>query len=425
MRIIFLISLALISSLIHLSETDASILTPARSYQIPLLPDSSTESTRMRSDTLSDMIPAGLYMQRWEQLMLSIWSIDKWSTLEVWIGEPNAFWDSNPLWKPQIQWLQRWKNTLSATRDGLVYLRYIWDAWTKKKYATVRRISGWSLSPIYEKWWSTPTRWNRELSYAKSPYVQIVSDRTYITVKRSSYEKMLETQTVDIPDTLTTLDTMIRWYDDLVGYTGSTGVNKRTPLRIHYREDDISTDPVWKDDVYMYATDHFIGMKAENIGDLLGKWRLRDAWSIWHETGHLYQQRDWTWWAITEVSVNIFSLMVQEKYGLPSRLDDIEEWSRSSRAYGALWNAEKQKDYNQESWTYRWESPNMVWVRLGLFDELRQKYGTTLYTQLWRSYREDPVDTDDDTEKIRIFIRRMSSIAGSDIRSIFSAWGLR
>ncbi len=82
---------------------------------------------------------------------------------------------------------------------------------------------------------------------------------------------MLETQIVDIPDTLTTLDTMIGWYDDLVGYTGSTGVHRKTPLRIHYREDDVSTDPVWKDDVYMYATDHFIGMKSENIGDLLGK----------------------------------------------------------------------------------------------------------------------------------------------------------
>ena len=64
----------------------------------------------------------------------------------------------------------------------------------------------------------------------------------------------------------------------------------------------------------------------------------------------------------------------------------------------------------------------MVWIRLGLFDELKQKYGATLYTKLWRSYREDPIDTDD--EKILIFLERLTRIAGSDIRSIFSAWGL-
>ena len=64
MRIIFLIYLTLISSLIYLSEVNASILTPVRSYRVPLLLDSSAESTRMRSDKLSDMIPAGIYMQR-------------------------------------------------------------------------------------------------------------------------------------------------------------------------------------------------------------------------------------------------------------------------------------------------------------------------------------------------------------------------
>ncbi len=72
----------------------------------------------------------------------------------------------------------------------------------------------------------------------------------------------------------------------------------------------------------MYASNYFIGMKRDNYADLTEK--LDNEWGIWHETGHTHQQYSWTWDSIGEISVNLFSLYVQEKFGLPSRLNTIE-----------------------------------------------------------------------------------------------------
>ena len=45
-----------------------------------------------------------------------------------------------------------------------------------------------------------------------------------------------------------------------------------------------------------------------------------NAWGFWHELGHEYQQRTWTWGDVGEVTVNLFSLYTQEKYGNTSEL---------------------------------------------------------------------------------------------------------
>ncbi|WP_352815906.1 M60 family metallopeptidase [Mesorhizobium sp. M0435] len=48
-----------------------------------------------------------------------------------------------------------------------------------------------------------------------------------------------------------------------------------------------------------------MGVPGSNMGDLLDVNKLRQAWSIWHETGHMYQQEDWTLGEIVETTVNI------------------------------------------------------------------------------------------------------------------------
>ncbi|PQP78133.1 hypothetical protein C6B38_07985 [Spiroplasma sp. ChiS] len=40
---------------------------------------------------------------------------------------------------------------------------------------------------------------------------------------------------------------------------------------------------------------------------------LNDQWGLWHETGHTYQTEQYKWTDLTEVTVNISALFIQEK----------------------------------------------------------------------------------------------------------------
>ena len=46
----------------------------------------------------------------------------------------------------------------------------------------------------------------------------------------------------------------------------------------------------------------------------------------WHEVEHLHQQAPWEWEDLGEVTVNIYSLAVQTKFGRQTRLEEEERY---------------------------------------------------------------------------------------------------
>ena len=417
---LFLISILFVYSIILTVNWSLS-----SAYRVPLLPENTVEAFRMRSNLLADIFPMWIYIKKWEILSLIAWIKQRWTNLELWIGEPNSFWDNNSLRDPQIVTLKGWRQSIKATRDGLVYLRYTQpSSRIQKRTIHIDRVSGGIMSPLYKKWITSDLWWQKILQSSSSPYVQILSNRSLITVSRSSYDTMAKSTDIDLIDTLTTLDAIVESYDDLVGYTGSVWVHAITPLRIHYREDNKSIDKVWINDVYMYATDNFIGLKKENIIDLLWKWRLKKSWWIWHEIGHLYQQSDWTWWEVIESTVNIFSLMAEKKYQWTNRLDQWDDKTNTMRNFISQWKKEKQKDFNQETWIYKWDDIDMIWIRLGMFDELNTLYWKDFYQKLFRSYREYPVNLETDQEKVSLLLNRITQITDKDMTPFFALWWL-
>lgn len=163
--------------------------------------------------------------------------------------------------------------------------------------------------------------WAQKLAeHADAPFVQLLGDRALITPPAEVHARE---PIGDPAETMAVLHHIIDWQDELAGFDGSTLRHQRTRLRLHYLV-DFRVSQQDREGFYMYVTDQFIGMLDDNTATLTDPDQLRKEWGIWHETGHMQQQHSWTFEALGEVNVNLFSLHVQERLGQPSTLARAE-----------------------------------------------------------------------------------------------------
>ncbi len=98
--------------------------------------------------------------------------------------------------------------------------------------------------------------------------------------------------------------------------------------------------------------------------------------------GHEYQQVAWFWNDIVEVSVNIYSLYIQDYYGNPSRLLTKDDSGQTyyDAAFAFLNNNDANKNFNQIG----------LFERLVMIRQLQMAYGWEFFTNLHIAYRELP-----------------------------------
>lgn len=188
----------------------------------------------------------------------------------------------------------------------------------------------------------------------------------------------------------------------------------------HEGKADYKLDPnrnlyIEVDTGYMYATSEYTGY-CETSGampQLLGASNKR--WGVWHENGHQRQQHPWQWSSgtgLTEVTTNIFSLSVQEAlFGKASRIDEekfkIEQF---------VSNNDPNKSYDNQN----------LFLKLGLFWQLKLAFGDSFYPQLHQCYRlmNDTPKSSEHHEQKQLFIRTVSKLVNINLLPFFSKWGI-
>jgi len=164
-----------------------------------------------------------------------------------------------------------------------------------------------------------------------------------------------------------------------------------------------------------------IGMKRDNFTDLTEK--LDKEWGIWHETGHTHQQKSWTWESIGEISVNIFSLYVQEKFGLPSRLGTAEDGEIITFDKARKYLANPNKNYLEKNKA----DYNELFSKLAMFHQLKTVYGWDSIKKLHQYFRKNPYiynENETDQDKTNKFIYAMCLITKNNLIPFFKKWGL-
>lgn len=393
-----------------------------KKYSINPVPHRNAESFRMGRFAPADYSPAGIYVKKGESISIEASGLNQFSEdFLILIGEPNAYWGTKKENNPDEFVLKNGTYKFTATRNGLLYFNYTNHPFQYyiNKTVALKITQGGTSSPLFICNKTTNSDWSSQLK-STSPFVQFISNQAIITIKKSTYNKQND---VDINKTFRVLHDVLDFSNDLAGFDNSSFVNTVSPLRTCYIEDDVTADATYKDGVYMYAGDIFVGMQPNSVGDLINDEQLIKQWAIWHETGHLFQMDDWTWDDMSEVTVNLYSLNVQEKFGNQSRIYDIDEETGKSIANNAkqfLKNTNKK--FVVEGSTY-----DMNFICLVMFEQLRKFFGNEFYIKLNQYYRKNPLtlsQVQDQNIIMQDFMFNSCKISKTNLTVFFQKWGL-
>jgi hypothetical protein len=158
-----------------------------------------------------------------------------------------------------------------------------------------------------------------------------------------------------------------------------------------------------------------------NLNSLKGRTGNPEAmWGPAHEIGHVFQTRPgFRWSGMTEVTVNVKSLLVQQQWGLPSRIE-IENMER--------WNNRYEKAFHN-AFVQRIPHPveEDVFCKLVSLWQLQLYFANVLgqvdtYKYLYEMVRTTP-DLPTAGEQQLAFVRMMSEITQTNLIHFFHRWG--
>ncbi len=389
----------------------------AKQFTLVSQTEARVEASRTHRMLLCDYQPTGLYLRRNETISFDVTGLGEAHTLSSMIAYKPMWGNRN---KSQEDVLDEGSNSVTATQDGILSFIFVKNEGYDTKPATVKvRVIGGKAFPLFVLNRTNQLNWQGDLQTMKdAPFVQLVSDKALITIP---YKDYLRTPIKDVPASFKTIHQVIDWEDEVAGFDNSSPANMRSRNRVHYMVDLYSTKKE-ADDYYMYAMDYFIGMKRDNFTDLTDK--LATEWGIWHETGHTHQQSSWTFDAITEISVNIFSLYVQERFGRPSRITTLQEGeTQTSLEKAAAYIAQPRKNYLVENP----DDYDEFFTKLVMFHQLRTAYGWDAFKKLHQYFRKQPyteIDGETDADKANKFVYAMCFVTRNNLVPFFRKWGL-
>ncbi len=389
-----------------------------KEYTLVSQTEAGIEADRTHRMVLCDYQPSGLYVRRGERIGFAVSGLDGKYKLSSMIGFKPMWGNRN---KTQENALQNGANTVTATQDGILSFIFVnAEGYDTNPSSVNVKVTGGKAFPLYHLGKSNVANWENDLKTMKDAnFVQLISDKALLTI---TYKDYIKRPIRDLAASFQSIHSVIIWEDELAGFDNTTPQNRVTRNRINYLIDLYST-PKEAEDYYMYASNYFIGMKRDNYTDLTEK--LKTEWGIWHETGHTHQQRSWTWDSIGEISVNLFSLYVQEKYGRPSTLAQVQGGE-------TLTNFEKARKYiadpNKNYLVSNEEADyNELFSKLVMFHQLKSVYGWDAIKKLHQYFRQKPyveIDDETDADMANKFIYAMCSITKNNLMPFFKKWGL-
>ncbi|MCU5096145.1 putative mucin/carbohydrate-binding domain-containing protein [Bacillus wiedmannii] len=364
-----------------------------RTFHVPGKGDIEKETQRLKvTFHLSVNEPTGIYAAPNEKITIEIKGTQ---SIQAFIGTRS--YDEKD---PEKFDLKPGKNVISSPNGGILYFYNMND----EGEVTASVTNGGSHFPLFILGKHTKKDFDEMLKKYKDPYaVELKGERSLITASYSAVQDHMNdtdpTKLMKLHDKIICLENAVAGLsEDGVGVTKSPNhyvqfVEKRNP-----DEDD-----------FMFATNYHTGYIPSAMNRVLDIEVLeKDGWGPWHEVGHLHQQRPWDWDAVGEVTVNIYSLVVQKALG--NKLD-MEEHYEKSFEYLKRPIAERVIDEINP---------------LTMFWQLNVVYGEHFYPRLHQAYRLLPQSEmpASDEEKKQMFVYMTSKVAGQNLIPFFEEWGL-
>ena len=371
-----------------------------------ITPSASTESDRMQfQGTHNEMQATGFYVAPNSSITLNV-KINSGNIVpRLSIGTP--FRDNI---RPVRQYFNLQDGTQTFTADqygGLVYVIYTANNYTATGEIEITFGNGFIPVPYFEKGKTTHSQWIATLDSLKNsaPDVMFSSDHTIMV---ANMDEAVLYKNEDQQLIVNRLDSIIGFSNYISGLSGSSGVHA-VPYNKH-----LITVRDSASGGYMAAGISIYYTEALSYRMLQPKYLSNtNGWGIWHEIGHTYQQKAWTWGNLTETTVNVYSMASERGFGLPiSRVKANNSWP-------------KLDTYFQKNVADRNFNAGDNDLKLIMFHQLWMAFGDNLYINLSKSTRENRPSLANDGEKMRYFMLSACQITQKDLTDFFVKWGFK
>ena len=307
--------------------------------------------------------------------------------------------------------LSKGVNKLKMQNKGLAYLFYHTDDYATAPKIKIHFATG-EVNGYFDTQKHKASDWKRIINDAKDEYFDVLGEHAHITFPTELFRK-------NTPDGKALIDA----YDELVyfekEFMGLVKYNRPTVNRNYFHAMYTS---------YMYATSYrtAYNITGSDVADLMTDVKLfkSQPWGPAHEVGHTFQTRPgFRWLGMTEVTNNVHSLVVQTKWGNPSRLED-ENMGRYNNRY--------EKAYHN-SFVNKIPHPGEedVFCKLVSLWQLELYFGkakgqSDTYKDLYEKVRLTSIQDDQSKtagEHQLEFVKMMSDITKTDLIDFFTKWG--
>ncbi|PEM49650.1 putative mucin/carbohydrate-binding domain-containing protein [Bacillus wiedmannii] len=364
-----------------------------RTFQVPGKGDIDKETERLKvTFDRSVNEPTGIYAAANEKITVEIKGTQ---SIQAFIGTRS--YDEEA---PEKFDLKPGKNVISSPRGGILYFYNM----NNEGDVTASVTKGGSHFPLFILGKHTKKDWDEMLKKYKDPYaVELKGERSLVTASPSSIQKFMKNTS---PIELMKLHDKIIRIENAVAGLSEDGIGlAKSP--IHYVQFVEKRKPA--EDDFMFATNYHTGYIPSAMNRVLDIEVLeKDGWGPWHEVGHLHQQSPWDWDAIGEVTVNIYSLMVQKALG-----NELEMDGHYKKSFEYLEKPIEERIIDE------FDPLTMFW-------QLNVVYGEHFYPRLHQAYRMLPKEElpTSDEEKKQMFVYMTSKVAGQNLVPFFKEWGL-
>ncbi|MFJ8751639.1 M60 family metallopeptidase [Streptomyces sp. NPDC102441] len=347
----------------------------------------------------SEFQPTGLYVPAATPLSLTVQPHDG-LVPTLWIGAWDYFGDIK---EPRRYTLTPGANTVTDPHGGPAYLTLEGNG----ERAGVLFRSGTEPMPVFTLDRTSEAGYQHQLdTLTTSPYVELHAPNTIVTLTRDG---ALLYRDEDHAALLRLMEQLIDSHARISGLDGSKRVHRRKAGPYHFCE--VSKVPAG---VGAFATHGYNGFPRAYLDRATTVEGLRTrGWGFYHELGHLHQQSVYKPEALTEVTVNIYSLAAQRTLGEKSNLLTVDT------ATGLTYFQSARQKFGTAGLSY--EKSFGAYEQLVPLRQLELAFGDDFWPRLHKLVREEnqgAVNTGD-VERYRALATYASRVAGYDLTGFF------
>lgn len=264
-------------------------------------------------------------------------------------------------------------------------------------------VDGAIDAPLFVLGQTDVAAWRQTIRNAPGPWAELAADKIILTVPSSSVRKL------DDPTAV------LQFWDRAADAAADLSARPRDRERPERYCADLEISAGYMHSGYPLMTHLDAAADMVDIDRMQG-----GTWGLFHELGHNHQNKDWTFAGTTEVTVNLFSLYLNETL---CQKDWQQAWGGNvAKAEVRLAAALQQ---GRKPWGTDEGKPDYG-LRLLMYSQLQRAFGWDAFKQCFAEYRTLAASArpKDDAQKRDQWLVRFSRTVGRDLGPFFEAWGL-